>query len=457
MTLIINRSEISSNASGRDRKAREIMLELMEAAILRADGKRSVLSHTSLEEGSLFVSGRRLKLRGKVVVIGAGKATGRMAEGIESILSDRIHSGSVNVLKGTEGLFKLSKIRAFPASHPIPDQSTLEGTRRILELLKGLDESDLVIALISGGGSALMEMPMPGISLEDLNRATKLLLECGARIQEINAVRKHISQVKGGRLAQLCYPASVVSLIISDVIGDPIDAIASGPTAPDTTTFQDAWEVLGKYDLLKKMPESIVKTIKKGLEGKIRETPKPGDSLFERIQNVIIANNQNSLNAAEEKARELGLNALVLGSFIEGEARHVGTALAGIAQAIKHQETPLSPPAVVLAGGETTVRVVGPGKGGRNQEVVLGAVEKIAGEEGICIASVGTDGVDGVTDAAGAIADGRTFERALSLGLKPSNFLSRNDSYHFFKALKDLIFTGPTLTNVMDVMGAVVI
>ncbi len=457
MNLIKNYSEIISNACGRDKKAREIMLELLDSAIETVDGKKSVISSISLRDRLFYVEDLEIPLKGKVIVIGAGKASGKMAEGIERVLLDRIHAGHVNVLSGTEGLFSLSKVRTFPAGHPIPDHNTLEGTRKILELVKGLDESDVVITLISGGGSALMEMPMPGITLEDLNRATKLLLECGARIQEINSVRKHISQVKGGRLARLCHPATVVSLIISDVIGDPLDSIASGPTAPDTTTFQDAWEVLEKYDLLKKMPESIVETLKKGIRGEIQDTPKPGDPVFERVHNFIVANNEKALYAAAKRAKALGLNALVLGSFIEGEARHVGQALAGIAQGIKHQNVPLSPPAVVLAGGETTVRVVGSGKGGRNQEVVLGSVEKIAEEEGLCVASVGTDGVDGVTDAAGAIADGKTLSRALSLGLKPSTFLNRNDSYSFFLALNDLIFTGPTLTNVMDVMGVVVL
>ncbi|RLG53367.1 MAG: glycerate kinase [Thermoproteota archaeon] len=457
MNIIKNHSEIISNASGMERKAREIMLELLESAIETVDGKKSVISSISLKDECFSVEDLEIPLKGKVLVIGAGKASGKMAEGVEYVLLDHIHAGHVNVLSGTEGLFNLSKVRTFPAGHPIPDHNTLEGTRKIVELVRGLDESDVVITLISGGGSALMEMPMPGITLEDLNRATRLLLECGARIQEINSVRKHISQVKGGRLARLCYPATVISLIISDVIGDPLDSIASGPTAPDTTTFQDAWEVLEKYDLLKKMPKSIVETLKKGVRGEIHDTPKPGDPVFERVHNFIVANNEKALYAAANQAKALGLNTLVLGSFIEGEARHVGQALAGIAQGIKHQNVPISPPAVVLAGGETTVRVVGSGKGGRNQEVVLGSVEKIADEEGLCIASVGTDGVDGVTDAAGAIADGKTLSRALSLGLKPSTFLNRNDSYSFFLALNDLIFTGPTLTNVMDVMGVVVL
>ena len=459
MNRIKNFSDLVSNAEGSERKAREIMLKLIESAIETVDGKKSVISAISFGDDVLSIEdlGLEVPIKGRVLVVGTGKASGKMAEGIETLLLDRIHAGCVNVLEGTEKLFDLKKVKTFPAGHPIPNRNTIEGTRNIVELVRELDSSDVVIALISGGGSALMEMPMPGITLEDLNRATKLLLECGARIQEINSVRKHISQVKGGRLARLCYPATVVSLIISDVIGDPLDSIASGPTAPDTTTFQDAWDVLEKYDLIDIMPESIIKTIKKGINGEIQDTPKPGDPIFERVHNFIVANNERALNAAANMANSLNLKTLVLGSFIEGEARHVGQALAGIAQGIKHQNIPISPPAAVLAGGETTVRVVGTGRGGRNQEVVLGSVEKIADERGLCIASVGTDGVDGVTDAAGAIADGRTFSRALSLGLKPASFLNRNDSYAFFQALNDLIFTGPTLTNVMDIMGAVIL
>ncbi len=363
MSIIKNFSEIVSNVDGSDRKAREIMLKLIESAIERADAKKSVISSISLRNDFLLVEGLEIPIRGRVLVIGTGKASGKMAEGVESILLDRIHAGCINVLAGTEKFFGLKRCKALPAGHPIPDHNTLEGTRRILELIRGLNSSDVVITLISGGGSALMEMPMPGITLDDLNRATRLLLECGARIQEINSVRKHISQVKGGRLARLCYPATVISLIISDVIGDPLDSIASGPTAPDTTTFKDAWDVLEKYDLLEKMPESILETIRRGVRGEIQETPKPGDPIFDRVHNFIVANNEKALRAAAEMAEALNLNTLILGSFIEGEARHVGQALAGVAQGIRYQNFPVSPPAVILAGGETSVMVVGAGRG----------------------------------------------------------------------------------------------
>jgi len=297
---------------------------------------------------------------------------------------------------------------------------------------------------------------MKGISLHDLREMNRLLVLSGADIREINAVRKHVSQIKGGRLAKAAYPATTISLIVSDVIGDPLDVIASGPTAPDESTFEDAWQVLENYSLLDKMPDSVVKVLRDGLEGRIPETPKPGDEIFERVVNIIVANNTKAIHAAERALVEMGYNVLVLGSRAEGEARHIGKFLAGIAASIAKEGVPLSPPAAVIAGGETTVRVTGQGIGGRNQELVLGGVKTISGLDGIALGSIGTDGIDGLSDAAGAIADGHILERALSKGLRPEVYLRNNDSHTFFSWLGDAIFTGPTLTNVMDVMGLVV-
>jgi glycerate-2-kinase len=343
-----------------------------------------------------------------------------------------------------------------PAGHPIPDEGSINGAKEMLRILSKADERDLVIVLISGGGSALMEYPMEGITLEDLREMNRLLVLSGADIREINTVRKHVSRVKGGRLAEAAYPARVVSLIISDVIGDPLDTIASGPTAPDETTFQDAWEVLRNYSLVEKMPQSVIKVIKDGMEGRIPETPKPGDPIFENVTNMIVANNLKAVQTAEGVLRSLGYNTLVLGSRVQGEARHIGKMLAGLASSIKNEGIPLSPPAALLMGGETTVTVTGDGVGGRNQELVLGAVRQIAGLDGVVVASIGTDGIDGSSEAAGAICDGHTLERALREGLKPEEYLKNNDSYSFFSWLGDAIITGPTLTNVMDLMGVVV-
>ena len=459
MTNVKNRPELIANSTGENKKAREALLSILEAAIEAADARSSVFSALSFERESrlLRIEGLELRPKGRVFVIGGGKASGRMSEAIDSILGGEIASGAVNVLTGTEDWFKTGKIQPLPAGHPIPDEGSISGTRRMLGILRGVRDGDLVIALISGGGSALLESPLPGITLDDLNVATRVLLECGARIQEINTVRKHLSEIKGGRLARACGRATVISLIISDVIGDPLDSIASGPTAPDTTTFEDAWDVLEKYNIVEEMPESIVMTIGRGVKGAIEESPKPGDPIFERVHNFVISSNEKALSAASGRAESMGFQVITLGSYVEGEARHVGSMMAGIGLGMKHQSLPVDPPSMALAGGETTVRVTGEGMGGRNQELVLGAVERICGEGGVAIASIGTDGVDGTTDAAGAIADSKTLERAEERGMKPSSYLKRNDSYGFFSRLEDLIFTGPTLTNVNDVMAVAVV
>ncbi|RLG41509.1 MAG: glycerate kinase, partial [Thermoproteota archaeon] len=369
---------------------------------------------------------------------------------------DRIVEGLVNVPSGTEKSTKLNKIQLNPAGHPTPNEGSVEGAKKILEIARKAKEGDLVLTLISGGGSALMEYPMGGISLEDLRRMNRLLVLSGANIKEINAVRKHVSQIKGGRLAKAAYPATIVSLIISDVIGDPLDTIASGPTAPDETTFQDAWEVLENYDLVDKMPESVIRVLKEGLNGNVPETPKPDDEVFENVFNIIVANNTRSVQAAERFLTEMGYNTLLLGSRVQGEAKYIGRFLAGLAASIYHEAVPISPPAAVIAGGETTVTVTGQGIGGRNQELVLGAVRDLSGMDGVSLASIGTDGIDGVSEAAGAICDGHTLDRALKEGLRPETFLKNNDSHTFFSWLGDLLITGPTLTNVMDVMGIVI-
>ncbi len=448
-------SLVGNGRTEEDRRARRLALAAAEAAVRAADPMVAMGRSLSVGPGYAEVGGVRVGLSGGAYVVGAGKATGRMAEALEGLLGGAIRAGSVNVLRGTEGEFSLRSIAAHPAGHPIPDEGTIEGTRRILELAERAGEGDVVFALISGGGSALMELPQRGITLEDLRRMNDVLIKSGATIQEINAVRKHVSRVKGGQLARAARPATVVSLIVSDVVGDPVDTIASGPTAPDPTTFGDAWEVLEKYDLLGEMPDSVVDVLRRGLRGELPETPKPGDDLFDDVHNLIVASNSGSVAEAAETLSGQGLRVVILGSFVEGEARHVGRVLASIVQAARGQGVPAEPPMAVVSGGETTVRVTGKGRGGRNQELVLGAVEKLSGLEGVALLSIGTDGIDGVTDAAGAVADGQTLERALGEGMKPSDFLRDNNSYEFFRRLGDLILTGPTHTNVMDVQVAV--
>ncbi len=319
----------------------------------------------------------------------------------------------------------------------------------MLDLTNGLTNRDLVITLISGGGSALMPYPAPGISLEDMRKLTSLLLKAGVTINELNSVRKHISGFKGGQFARHVYPAKMINLLLSDVIGDPIDTIASGPTSPDEPTFRDARDVVAKYSLIDDVPESVLSRLNDGNNGICPETPKPGDTIFENVINLVIANNYMAARAASKVAEGLGYNSMILSTHIEGEARQVGGMFAGVAREEQTRELPLPRPAAIIIGGETTVTVNGEGKGGRNQEVALGAIYKMSGLRGI-IATLGTDGIDGPTDAAGAMVDGESLTRALGMGLNPDEFLEGNDSYSFFESMNDLILTGPTGTNVND-------
>ncbi len=456
-SYIKNLDELVENGrTTRDKDARRALLLAFDKAITAVDAYKAVSSKFSDGELIFGTSSVDTENFRNLFVVGAGKAGSKMAKAVEDRLGGKISGGWVNVPARTERSVSVSRIKLNPAGHPIPDEGSLKGAMEILKMAKRAGEGDLLISLLSGGGSALMEYPIEGVSLEDLQEMNRLLVLSGADIREINAVRKHVSMIKGGRLAKAAFPATTISLIISDVIGDPLDVIASGPTAPDETTYEDAWQVLENYSLLDRMPESIVTVLERGKRGEIPETPKPGDEVFDRVINVIVANNLKAVQAAERALIEMGYNVLILGSRAEGEARHVGKFLAGLTTSIAEEGLPLSPPAAIIVGGETTVRVMGQGVGGRNQELVLGGVRTISGLEGVVLGSIGTDGVDGVSDAAGAIADGRTLERALSEGLRPEEFLKNNDSHTFFSWLGDAIFTGPTLTNVMDVMGSVI-
>ena len=383
-----------------------------------------------------------------IFVIGAGKAGAPMARAVEEALGDRITEGIVNVKYGH--LAKLNRTKAIEAGHPVPDKEGLEGTRAILDVASRAGKKDLVLCLISGGGSALLPFPAAGLSLQDKQDTTKVLLACGATIHEINSVRKHISGVKGGGLARAAYPATLISLILSDVVGDDLDVIASGPTVPDSSSFQDCMSIFDKYGIHEKVPETVLNHVRKGIEGQVPETPKPGDPVFTRTQSVIVGSNLACVLAAEKKARGLAYHTLVLSTMIEGETREVALVHTGIAKEILKSGHPLSPPACVLSGGETTVTITGQGLGGRNQEFVLAAAMGLNGREGIVVLSAGTDGTDGPTDAAGAVADSQTIQRAEAIGLNPADFLVNNDAYHFFEKLGDLVKTGPTNTNVMD-------
>lgn len=460
MFVIKNYEKLIENGlTQKDRDARHVALNCILSALDAVNPKKAVFNNVKRRENLLVIGRYKFDLTEyrNIYVLGGGKASGLMAEAIEEILGDKITSGIINVLKGTEKMVKTKKIKINGATHPIPGEEGVNSTKAMLEIARKAGKDDLIIVLISGGGSALMPCPADPVTLEDKKTVTNLLLKCGATINEINVVRKHLSAFKGGQLAKTAYPATLVNLIISDVVGDPLDIIASGPTVPDSSTFQDAYNVLKKYNLLNKIPENIKKRIQLGLSGKIEETPKPGDKIFRNVHNILIASNRTACIAAVKKAREFRTNTMLLSTYIEGEARHVGTVLAGLAKEIHNYDTPIKKPAVIVCGGETTVTVVGNGKGGRNQELALGSALKISGLNGIVIASVGTDGKDGTSDAAGAIVDGQTLKRAQKLGLDATKYLADNNSYMFFKKLGDAIFTGTTGTNVNDLIIIVVL
>ena len=438
--------------SGLMRGRRERALAVLSAALEAVDPVKAVKRQVSLSDDTLRTGQRTYDLGRyrNIYVIGGGKAGGSMAQAVEGILGQRVTAGLVNVKYGHGAQTEI--IRLNEAGHPIPDAAGMAGTKQMAELACQATEEDLVICLISGGGSALMTLPVEGITLADKKSLTEALLRCGATISEINAVRKHLSQIKGGNLARLAYPAEIVSLILSDVVGNPLDVIASGPTVPDPTTFAHAYSVIEKYGLLEELPRPIVEHLWQGVEGVIADTPKAGDESFARTYNLIVASNEVAAEAATTKAEESGFHTLLLSTFVEGEAREVARVFAAIAREILHSGRPLSRPACVVAGGETTVTVRGRGLGGRNQEMALSAALEIAGLEEVMIIPLATDGSDGPTDAAGAIADGSTVRRAQEAGLSATQCLANNDSYHFFQQLGDLLITGPTNTNVSDLM-----
>lgn len=431
-------------------RLRENALAIFNAGLQAADPLEAIHRHVKRIGLKLQVGERIYNLSDyeRIYVIGGGKAGAPMARAIEDLLKGRITAGLINVKYGH--LAELEVIRLNEAGHPIPDEAGVRGAQEIVELARQAGEKDLVICLISGGGSALLPLPIPGITLAEKQMVTQLLLACGATINEINTLRKHISQIKGGQLARIAMPATLISLILSDVIGDPLDVIASGPTVPDESTFQDCWRILEKYQLVDRIPRSVLNHIRAGLSGQVAETPKPGDPAFSKTQNLIVGSNLLAVKAAAQKAKELGYNTLILSSFVEGETREVAKVHAAIVKEILNSGNPIPPPACIISGGETTVTLKGNGLGGRNQEFVLAAAIDIAGLKDVVILSAGTDGTDGPTDAAGAIADGSTVQRAKDLNLDPFKYLQENDSYHFFQPLEDLILTGPTNTNVMD-------
>jgi glycerate 2-kinase len=426
--------------------------EVLRAALAAVEPGRAVQRALVVDADGFVVDGRRYPLAKfrRALVVGAGKASAPMAAAVEEALGGRVPvEGSVTVRYGHSAPTRGVRIRE--ASHPVPDAAGVEATRAIVELLQEAESDDLVVCVISGGGSALLTLPADGITLEDLQQTTDALLRSGASINDINVVRKHLDTVKGGGLARLAAPAQVLTLVLSDVVGNPLDAIASGPTVPDASTWAEAAAVLDRYGLWDRMPASVAERFRAGLAGRLPETPKPGDPVFERTRTVVVGSNLVACEAASAAAERMGLRTLVLTTFVEGEAREVGRVLAGVLREVDASGHPLARPCCIVAGGETTVTVRGQGLGGRNQEVCLAAAHGLRGLNQVLLASIGTDGNDGPTDAAGAFVDGSTMDRAAALGLDPATYLANNDSYTFFDRLGELIRTGPTNTNVNDV------
>ncbi len=386
----------------------------------------------------------------RIFLVAAGKAAVQMAGATETILGERL-SGGIAVTKYGHAGKRLRRLRVIEAGHPIPDVAGLRASQAVRELLQQLNARDLLVVAVSGGASALLPSPVGAVNLRAKQRTTDLLLRASANIIELNAVRKHLSTLKGGGLAVLAYPATVVSLLLSDVITDPLDVIGSGLTAPDTSNFADARRVLEKYSLVDRVPRSVRDHLEAGVAQEVTETPKSGDPIFKNVHNVVIGSNRLALDAAAQHAKLLGYKPLILSSTLEGETREVAGVHAQILREVVSSGHPISSPACIVSGGETTVRVRGRGKGGRNQEFALAAAIGIAGLPNVLVLSAGTDGTDGATDAAGAIATGETAGRAKTLGLDAAEHLRENNAYPFFHALGDLVKTGPTGTNVMDV------
>jgi len=437
-----------TGTAGLRRAAVQILTRALSAVDAYAVTSRAI----RLDGDTLLVEGRPFSLGpgARVIVIGAGKAGAPMARAVEDVVGDRVTGGLVVVKTGNT--VPLGRIALREASHPLPDAAGEEAARAMLSLASGLDPQDLVLCLISGGGSALLPLPREGVTLQEKIATTDLLLRSGADITEINTVRKHLSRIKGGQLARAVSPARLVSILISDIVGSPIDAIASGPTVPDTTTFADALAVLERHRLTERVPPAVLASLRRGAAGSLVETPKPGDPVFANATTAVVADNAIAAKAAVAEAEELGFHSRLLSTYIEGEAREVGRVLAGIAREVAATDHPVARPACLVCGGETTVTVRGAGRGGRNQEVALGAGRALAGIPMVLLASFATDGTDGPTDAAGGVADGTSWARAYAKGLDPAGHLADNNAYPLLDAVGDLLRIGPTNTNVNDLM-----
>lgn len=431
------------------------------AAALAAVEPGAAVRRSLRRAGDDLFAGERRYILGRsaqVFIVGAGKAAAPMGQAAAEILGQRLTGGLLVTKDGyaaaPPGGFHPA-LQVVETGHPLPDERGVQAARRMAQLLDTAGPDDLVICLVSGGGSALLTAPAEGITLGDLQALTATLLACGASIDEINTLRKHLDAVKGGGLARWAAPAGLITLVLSDVIGDSLEVIASGPTAPDGTTFQDALQVLEKYQITGKTPPAILRRLEQGMHSAAPETPKPNDPIFQRAQSLVVGSNRQAAQAALAQARRQGLNTLLLTTYLQGEARQAGRFLAALGRELAMGSGPLALPACLALGGETTVTLAlsttaGSGLGGRNQEMALGAVNDLAGLHDVLVVTLATDGGDGPTDAAGAVASGETLRRAQALGLQPQTFLANHDAYYFFQALGDLLRPGPTQTNVND-------
>ncbi|MGI9553357.1 MAG: glycerate kinase type-2 family protein [Thermodesulfobacteriota bacterium] len=434
-----------------EKKLRKDAREIFNDALDAADPKRCVFEHVSLKDGTLSVDSQNYKISDykSIFVVAFGKAASLMAKSVEELLGNSITEGIV--ISNSRPDYSFNKMDFYLSSHPMPDDKSLQAAIKVTSLLDKTGEDDLVIFLISGGGSSILAMPREGISIEEKRKVTEKLLLSGVDTHGINTVRKKLSQIKGGGLLKKAIPAQIITLILSDVVGDKLDVIASGPTVADTATFEEAWRVIEALKLEHVIPPKVLVHLDKGRKGLIPKLLTKKELNYEKQQTVIVGNNYKSLVASEKKANDLGYNTLLLSSQISGEAKEVAKVIAGIAFEIERLNTPVKKPACIIFGGETTVNVTGSGKGGRNTETAIAFCMEIIGHSNIVGLFSGTDGIDGPTDAAGAICDGNSRLVARTHNTSARDHLADNNSYNFFERLDDLIKTGPTGTNVMDI------
>ncbi|MCJ7735619.1 MAG: glycerate kinase [Anaerolineales bacterium] len=453
---MIKSSDIFLTRSLREKPWGEKAARIMASALAAVDPKESVKKHLGREKNILQVVDQNINLDlfNSVTLLAVGKAALPMALGAAEILSEKLTRGFILTKPGDIHVPEeyQNKLKLFFGGHPIPNQGSVNAAAEIIHQLSGLTEHDLVIVLISGGGSTLFSAPEEGITLTDLQQTNRALMRCGANIQEINTIRKHLSRVKGGQLARIIHPAKTFSLVLSDVIGDPLDMIASGPTVPDRSTFQDAVSISQKYHLRDAFPQSVNSRLESGSLGGYTETPKPGDSIFRDQINLVIGSNHDAIQGAVTQAIQEGFQAGIIPDPLSGEARLAGVQMAKVLKQMAQDGNPLPRPACLIAGGETTVtlNIEDPGLGGRNLETALSAVRHLAGLKNAALITLATDGEDGITDAAGAVVTGETFTRANEMDLNPDVFLKEHNAYPFFESLDDLLLPGVTQTNVND-------